>query len=422
MAFGVRSAGLVVAAVTFAGCADEPRGLLTVVDSAGVEIVTNRPGSLESAEAWSLSAEPVLEIGAGVNPDVPLVRVAAVAPLAGGRVAVGTNLPPRALIFEPDGTLATTLGREGEGPGEFLSVGSVVALSTDSVAVWDSDRRRLSVFTTDARYVREVDLSDIAPPSTRAAPSMEMASGITHVLPSTPGSLVLFGEGVVDPSPEPGAGRAELPAYRITTGGGELASYGTFPGMEWFHGGPAGALPRPFGARTHATTSSDDLVVGTAETTEFRVFGPSGALLRIVRWPGGDRSVGGSFLSRWTGMVDSAPPEIRQMAEAIPRPERFPAYEGLLSTEAGEILVGDYPGPLGIWPVRRADEGPEAFQPLLRMPARRWLVFDSDGALVATVGIPEGFEPYAVRDGRLWGVHTDELDVESIRAYELIER
>lgn len=77
-----------------------------------------RASSLESAEAWSLSAEPMAEIGAGASPNVALYHVRDVTPLERGRVAVGTLTPPRALIFEPDGTSTATLGREGDGPGE----------------------------------------------------------------------------------------------------------------------------------------------------------------------------------------------------------------------------------------------------------------------------------------------------------------
>jgi hypothetical protein len=50
---------------------------------------------------------------------------------------------------------------------------------------------------------------------------------------------------------------------------------------------------------------------------------------------------------------------------------------------------------------------------------RRWLVFDGDGILAAGVDTREGFEPHAVREDRVWGVFKDELDVESVRAYEV---
>lgn len=411
-----------VAALVLAGCGQgADSGAPSVRDSAGVEIVTNRPGSVEAAEAWSLSSEPVVEIGAGADPDVALSQVTDVVPLPDGRVAVGTNMPPRALVFEADGSLSTAVGREGEGPGEFSWVASVVELPGDSLAVWDSSRRRISVFTADGALARELDLSDTAPASARAVPDDRVTAGVTHLLPAGSGAMIVWGEGMFGPRPaEATVLRPELPAHRIGPDGEVLATYGPLPGMTILAGGQVGMLPLPFGARTYATTSDGDLVVGTAESTELRVYGPDGALVRVVRWPDRERAVRGDLLARWSEMLDAIPEGLREDVRSMPRPERVPAYEGLVSTDGGEILVGDYSGPLGLLSLRRTDFGPEAFRPERRMPTRRWLVFDGDGTLTARLETPEGFEPCAVRDGRVWGVFSDELDVESVRAYGLL--
>lgn len=407
---GTRAAASVLATMALSACpgASGP-ATTTAVDSAGVRIVTNLPGSMESAETWSLSEEPIAEIGAEASADVPLFRVAAVAPLDGGRVAVGMNGPPQVVIFERDGTLAATLGREGEGPGEFAHVGSVVPLAADSLAVWDPDRRRMSVFTTDGRFEREVDLSAFAPVSARAASSPFVASGLSYLLPSVSGSLLLFGEATF--SPGRGVGRAEIPSYRITTDGDKLARFGPFPGLESYRNDEFGAGLVIFGARPYAATLGNALVVGTAESPQFRRYGPAGALDRIVRWPDHDRTVGGAFLARWSELVD-ADRDLRNIKDRLPRAARFPAYDGLVAGDGGEIWVGEYPGPLGIWPIR----------PTLRVPMRRWLVFNADGVLTAILHTPEGFQPHSVREGRVWGVFTDELDVETIRAYEVVKR
>ena len=415
---GARIAALVLATVTSSACTGDARPSTTaVVDSAGVRIVTNLPGSIESAVAWSLPAQPVVDIGSGVSPDVPLYRVTAVVPLDGSRVAVGMDTPPQALVFEPGGTLAATLGRQGEGPGEFATVTSVVQLAGDSLAVWDQNRRRVSVFM-DGRYVRDVDLSALALLSPLAAGSLDTPSAWSQLLPSTAGSLVLL-QVRIGGEPAPGAFRMEAPSYRLTTDGEEQARFGPFPGEELYNLGVGlgGIYSYPFGADTYGATAADAFVVGTAETPEFRLYGHSGALERIVRWADQDRTVGGRLLAEWSeireawfaSMSADQRVVIGDFLNRMPHPERFPAYDGIVTSDVGEIWIGEYAGPLEM-----------PYPPLhVRAPVRRWLVFDIDGALVATVHTPEGFQPYAVREERIWGVYTDELDIESIRAYAI---
>jgi hypothetical protein len=408
---------LTITAVSCSACS-EPSSTSrpTVVDSAGVRIVTNESGSIESAQVWSLSATPAVAIGTGANPDVPLFKVSFVLPLDRDRVAVATNSPSHVRIFEGSGTLVATLGREGEGPGEFSNdIASVVALGEDSLAVWDRGRRRMWVFTEDGRYMREVDLSGIVPRSPIETSNASEIGAWTHLLPSARGSLVLLSVGFSGPGL--GVRRVEVPSYRITTDGAELTTLGPFPGVETFLSTEVGLVPFPFGADTHGVTFGDALIVGTAEVPQYDLYGRDGELEQIVRWPDHDRTVGGQYLSDWTAFVDSwlgsmSPNEraaIRDILDRLGHAERFPAYGGLIASDAGEIWVGAYPGQV---------EMPGT--PLnARLPERRWLVFGADGALVATVQVPEGFQPHTIRERRIWGVFRDELDIESVHAYEL---
>lgn len=407
--------------VALNGCAgDSGESSVAVRDSAGIRIVENQTGSIEAAGSWTLLDDPVVEIGGGIDPATPLFHVTDIAPLDDVRVAVAMNTPPQVHVFDEDGGHAATLGGEGAGPGEFTSVASVVPLTGDSIAVWDADRRRISIFDSSGRFVRELDVSDVAPPSARAAPSTEFASGFTHLLASGNEAFIIFSEGALEPDAAPGIGRPTLPSVRISTTGDALVAFEPIPGMEMFHGGRAGTLPLPFGARTSAATSAAMLVVGTGELTQFRVFGPDGKLLRIVRWPDHERTMGGEWLDEWTAMVEAAPSPIQELVEEMPRRERFPAYEYIVTSDEGDVVVGEYAGPIGIWPLRRADEGPEALRPVRRPRARRWLVFDSDGVLTTTLRTPEGFVIAAIREGRVWGIFTDTLDIESVRAYPIV--
>lgn len=422
----VRATPAVRLAIAFAGtalsgCTDAPSSTASVADSAGVRIVTHAPGAVASAPEWTLSDRAVTVIGGGADPEQPLYRVTAVQPLPGGRVVVGTNTPARALVFDADGSLAATLGRQGDGPGEFHQVGSVVRIGEDSLGVWDRNRRRLSVFTVDGGHARELDLGGVAPLSPEAAPSTRVTAAHTHLLPLPDRSLVLFATGVWGfDETEPSIVRMELPSHRIDADGSTRATYPAQPGMELYTLGP---IPYPFGAGTYAATSADALVVGTADSPEVRFYAADGALAQIVRWEDADRTVAGSpLLAEFHGWLDeqiakrepAAQTFFRERFEAMPLPERFPAYGGIVSdASSSEIWVGEYPGQLGLMGMSRETRP---------MPAREWLVFGTAGDLVATVETPERFEPYAVHDDLVWGVFKDELEVESVRAHAIMKR
>jgi hypothetical protein len=296
-----------------------------------------------------------------------------------------------------------------------------VPLGEDSVAVWDPERRRISVYTLDGRFRREVGLEGLAPLSWIAAPNTTALSARTYLLPSAPGSFVLFSVGVLGPSSQVGARRLEAPSYRITADGELLARLGEFPGEASFESELVGQAPLPLGPDLHGAAWRDDFIVGTAESPEFRRYSPNGALEQIVRWADHDRAASGRLLASWTDFLEawleSLPPQervgMREILDAIPRPETFPAYGDIVTDDDGRTWVGAYrPGQLGLV---------VAYIGRLRVPATRWLVFDVDGSLAAAARTPEGFRLYAVRDSRAWGVFTDDLDVESVRAYEIMK-
>ncbi len=225
------------------------------------------------------------------------------------------------------------------------------------------------------------------------------------------GRLVAFT--VANLGAERGRYRLEAESHVVDPEGVDRGTLGPFPGDEMFANERAMGLV-VFGAHTCAAISVERLVVGTQDETELRLYGLDGALRRIVRWPEGDRSVEGPLLSDYTAWIEegiAAAPEaardhLRSMMEALPMAERLPAYGELVGGEHGAVWVGSYPGQ-------------PAVMGQARMPARTWLVFDGDGAVVATLRTPEGFQPHAVEDRRVWGVYKDELDVESVRAYAI---
>lgn len=56
-------------------------------------------------------------------------------------------------VFDPRGKHIKTIGRKGEGPGEFLYVGDMIFLPDGRLMVMDFDINRLSLFDSDGKYI-----------------------------------------------------------------------------------------------------------------------------------------------------------------------------------------------------------------------------------------------------------------------------
>lgn len=147
----------VVLAAPATGCADaagDPQPV-TVTDSAGVEVVTNL-----RAPAFL----PVRDLPPAPEREVvhdALYQVTALHAFDDGGVAVGASGSRAILVFDADGALVATLGRAGDGPGEFQGVGGIVPLPGDSLAVWDPRQQRLTVFPPEGGAPRLTSLADL---------------------------------------------------------------------------------------------------------------------------------------------------------------------------------------------------------------------------------------------------------------------
>src|SRR5690606_5816123 len=100
-----------------------------VRDSAGVRVVRNlAPAWSGSAEdAWSLSLEPILEIGVlEGDPAYMFSQMRGPRRLSDGSIVVLDGATSEVRIFDAEGRHLRTFGRKGQGPGEFqVAAGTV---------------------------------------------------------------------------------------------------------------------------------------------------------------------------------------------------------------------------------------------------------------------------------------------------------
>jgi sugar lactone lactonase YvrE len=73
-----------------------------------------------------------------------------------GNIYIADSLNARIQKFSKDGVFLASLGRKGQGPGEFSSIRSLAVDADDRLFAFDDRQRRLTVLTTDGKEVRTI--------------------------------------------------------------------------------------------------------------------------------------------------------------------------------------------------------------------------------------------------------------------------
>lgn len=245
------------------GCgADRPISAFTAWDRAGVRIAYSTGAAWGAEPAWRLADEPLLQIGVVEGAlEEQFARIASVFRLPDGRIVV-TNLdhPPEIRIFDESGAHLVSMGRSGEGPGEFRAIGWVQQVGRDSLLAYDYWKSRLTYFDTGGELLGSVPLIKIA-----GEPANSFSLG------------GVFGDGsilarpnIMVPLGAEGQGRSPTPLMRFRPNVGALDTLAVIPDVEYYvatPGQPAGLVL--FGLRSAVLAAGERLFVGTAE--EFRI-------------------------------------------------------------------------------------------------------------------------------------------------------
>ncbi|MGH7467631.1 MAG: hypothetical protein ACRENP_06545 [Longimicrobiales bacterium] len=139
---------LSLAVVAACGSDASPAGF-TERDSSGIRIAENRGAP---AQTWTVTAEPLVEIGAVEGDTTQLFHNVSGALVVGDRIVIAHGAAPLLRWFDREGKFVQGAGRTGGGPGEFQGLeggGRVWALwplGPDSIATWEHSPRRMQVF------------------------------------------------------------------------------------------------------------------------------------------------------------------------------------------------------------------------------------------------------------------------------------
>ena len=424
----------VLTVIALSGCDRSPRDegggeapAVTVRDSAGIEIVANHAPEHSAGQFWTIDPEPEIVLGGEENPageandsSQLIWSVVGIARLQDGRVAILSSEGNRLLLFEPSGKLSRTIGRAGEGPGEFTRPEYLQYLPPDTLVVWDYFMSSIIQFDTAGQLIgeRSIDFATLM----QRVPGV---NGESMELPLPDGSFIASKLGA-EPEPEPVPGTlvriAGADFLRIDH---EYAAYllGTWAGMEFWV--PREPVPRQF---AFAPTFGPDLHIAAAgrppsifisdgTRNEVRQWSLDGTLLRIIRRTTDPVPVTREAQSAWEASFfrlaevfgEPAPPNI---FDGMPMRESFPPVTSLIVDAEGYLWVKG-------WSASESD-----------MPEQRWSVFGPAGRWLGVLAEPPDplsfgyschwrFSPCWIDRDFFLAIRRGELGVERVEGYRI---
>ena len=362
------------------GCADRSGGgeasaAAVVRDSAGIEIVENPSPAEAGVPAFTLGAEPRVDIGLveGAS-EYQLDDVTGALRLRDGRIVIADHGSKLLRFYDPEGRHLRSAGGEGGGPGEFQSIRGLHHVAGDSLLAWDPSAKRASIFDASGEFARSFEPQG----ETGIFPTLAavLADGSFYLKPRfDPARLAALPEGEM---------RDSVRLVRYDASGGVRDTVGPFLGDEQFllKTGDAFSFTRPlFGRSLEVAGGGDRLFAGTTDAFQVIEMRPDGTPLRIIRVPHtpvpvADQDVE-QFWERRSGNFSGAPPAMREIMqrqaqqerERLPQRETFPAFASLQTDVDGRLWVRHTQSP--------GDDGPTM-----------WSIFDDAGQLAASIETP----------------------------------
>lgn len=385
--------------VMLPGCAGEDRGddTYVVTDSAGVRIVVNQAPLWGPDEGWTLSPEPVVEIGAVEGaPESQFHNIQGVARLSDGRLAVLDGGSAELRLFDASGRYLSTMAARGEGPGELDRVSGLLHRPGDTLGVAMLANWAVSWFTGDGQHLGSDRLD--------SARHAQVVGSLRGCPPAPPDLLpdatflACVGEAPARPEAESAAPVVSHHLVRSPYDVSWVDTVGVMRGL---------AMGLAFASRGTQVAAGGEplrLFVGDPAFFEIDVVGDRAGRVASIRYPGGLAPVGAPERARHDEHLEewraSAPPAVVAMDAGDPvYAPNMPGFSSLHYDPAGYLWAVEYAPP---W------ERPGAA-----------LVFAEDGPLLGRIEIPEGFQIRRIELDVVVGIWRDPMGVEFVRVYAL---
>ena len=391
-------------AILLTACGKEkPAEPVAVSDSSGVHIVTSRVAAWTPATEWKVGGQPTLQIGGGITDTSVLVGpVVGAFRASDGRVVVADQGTHSLRWFSADGKLLHTSGREGDGPGEFRSMLSLLELG-DSIAVYDGMQQRMSIFDANGTFARMLNITG----------GDELPLGLQPIGRLSTGQWIAKASTTYSMGVASGPARDSMWIWNLKpdgTAGTRLAALFGSDQLIASSNQFLQVMPAPFGRTTTIRLHDGMLWVGTADAYRIDGLDLQGRVITSIRL---DRRPAILEPERGKAALDSLRqgPRKGPLAEMIGR-----AYDEALE----KLALPEFEPPYSTF--RIADDSTlwvEHFVTREHTGATRWDVFLPDGHWQGTITLPPGFTPTQIAEREILGVWKDPDGVDHVVAYPL---
>ncbi len=404
----LRGAAAACMVVATSGCAgDASRPTAEIVDSAGTRIVTYDLSNV-TVPTYRILSDHDLEIGEQDGaPEYTFSRIADLAVAKNGHIVVSDGVAQELRVYDASGEFRRTIGRRGDGPGEFATAPIIAGLAGDTIFAFDSRSNRVTSFLTTGDLVAETTLR--AGDSGRPQFVIRLDDGtyLSRSIWVDPGAteasyeMRLELDSIVIEHVEPAGTLMDtlrVIADRTRARSVEISAEGLFRTL---------AMATPYAARAVMGSDGLRLIVGHSDAFQLEWIGPSTEVETVLRVLGVQhlataeevRARQETAIREAVGDREIDPRVWRANIEYLP--EQLPAF--------GDVVVGD----LGdVWVALTEYDLSEGLD---------WLVFTSTGELRGTVHTPPEFRLREVRNDFIVGFVLDELDVPYVRRYQLAQ-
>lgn len=359
--------------------------LLQAVACAGPE--TEEAG--DEVPTWSVSAEPILQIGEQDGAEAYLFRsISAVQFLEAGGLAVADPGLHSIRFYDSGGTFRVGMGREGEGPGEFAWL-SHLEVRGDTIVAYDPSLFRVTRFMSDGRFL---DTKQI-----------ESAGGAPELLIGTYSD----GNTAFGTISSIGRDRAAATSDMWTLGrydedGSRLRTLGQAEGFRRLGGSPV-----PFSGSLHAFLVDDSIFHTDGRDPSINVLTEDGEVARVIALDIAASNTAEAWNVLRAELESQGQLSMLDRFPAGAEEEPVPRIAEVLLDDLDRFWVKHYAPATDSW----------LLGGLSQARGGHWSIIRRDASAVASINLPANFIPMAVRGGRIVGVEKDELDVQRVAVY-----